>query len=366
MAVVRHLGVIGAGLAGLATALAAAQAGVRVQLFEAQPEPLLPAAHIEVVPNLLRDLAGLGVAEACVRSGFPYQGLAVLDSECRHHFELGTPHLAGARWPAALGMGYGQLLAVLREAVLAQGVSLHRGQPVLDACEGGAILTQDGQRHPVDLAVVASGEQLPRVAGAVLAPVPVMDWPQRWCHVALRRPLALERATWIVGQGALRALLVPMDTRQAGLAVLQPAGAALDAAGLRQALAGQGAWLRALAALWSDEAPVLSRPVSSGLLDGPWHAQGVLRVGRSAHRWTPFFGQAAAQSVEDAVVLGDLLRQGLDRVALLDAFTARRGERARQVHAVTTQATRWQLQPEAGTDLRALARQLAPLVASPP
>jgi 2-polyprenyl-6-methoxyphenol hydroxylase-like FAD-dependent oxidoreductase len=79
----------------------------------------------------------------------------------------------------------------------------------------------------------------------------------------------------------------------------------------------------------------------------------------------PHFGQAAAQCIEDAVVLGALLRERLDRDALLERFMSRRGERARQVHALVTQAARWDLQPEASTDLPALAERLAPLIARP-
>ena len=365
MAAIRRVGVVGAGLAGLSAALAAARAGVQVDLFEARPEPASPAAHVDVVPNLLRDLAALGLAEACVRRGFPYRGFAALDGDGRTLFEVPTPHLAGPQWPAALGMVYGDLLGLLRDAARAHGVLLHLGAAVRDASDHGAIVTERGDRHVVDLAVIASGDRLPALAGALPRPVPEVALPQQWCHALLPRPRSIERATWVIGSPSLRALVVPVDSHRVGVAVLQPAGAAPSAATLRATLAGQGRWLRTLAEHWSDDTQVLLRPVSSGVLAGPWHEQGVLRIGRSAHRLTPYFGQAAAQAVEDAVVLGALLREGRERAALLAAFTARRSERARRVNAVTTQAAQWQWQPEAATDLRGLAEQLAPLVAEP-
>jgi 2-polyprenyl-6-methoxyphenol hydroxylase-like FAD-dependent oxidoreductase len=365
VAAIRRVGVVGAGLAGLAAALAAARAGAQVDLFEAQPEPASPAAHIDVVPNLLRDLATLDLAEGCVRRGFPYSGFAVIDGDGRALFDVPTPHLAGPQWPAALGMVYGDLLGLVREAALASGVRLHLGAAVRDANDCGAIVIEGGDRHAVDLAVIAAGDRLPALAGAAPRPVPDVALPQQWCHALLPRPRTLERATWVIGSPSLRAMVVPVDARRAGVAVLQPAAALPSAATLRTALQGQGHWLRALAEHWPDDAPVLLRPVSSGVLAGAWHEQGVLRIGRSAHRLTPYFGQAAAQAVEDAVVLGALLGEGHDRAALLETFMARRGERARRVHAVTTQAAQWQLQPEAATDLRGLAEQLAPLVAEP-
>lgn len=363
MASIRHVGVVGAGLAGLAAGLAAAASGVRVDVFEADIEPAAPAAHIDVVPNLLRDLVALGVGAGCVRHGFPYHGVAVIDGDGRPLFELPTPKLAGPGFPPSLGMVYGDLLALLREAALARGVRLHPGLAVREV-RSGALFTQDGTRHDVDLAVVASGEHLPLLAGGAVA-LDCVALPQQWCHALLPRPVGLERATWVFGAGATKAMVVPVNLRQAGLALLLPAGADTTPAALRGVLAGQGRWLQALGALWHDGTSTLVRHVRSGVLEGPWHAGGVLRIGHSAHVLPPHFGQAAAQAVEDAVVLGALLCDGAVRSDLLEAFTARRGERARAVHALATQAARWDLQPEAATDLPAIADRLAPLVARP-
>jgi 2-polyprenyl-6-methoxyphenol hydroxylase-like FAD-dependent oxidoreductase len=366
MARLRHILVIGAGLAGLAAAVAASAAGLRVDVYETLPAPAhaaaAPRAHVDLVPNLLRDLVALGLGPACVQHGFPYQGMAMVDGQGRTLFELATPRLAGPAWPCALGMVYGDLLSVLRQAAQAQGVHLHWGQPVasIDA------LGQAAAAHaaPERLTLLASGPTPPPQATPDLPPLPLRGLPQQWCHALLPRPAMLERSTWIAGSAGLKALLVPVSLRQAGIAVMQPAQAPGTPAALRTALSGQGPLLQALAAQWHDDTPTLVRPVRTGLLPGDWHAGGVLRIGHSAHVLPPHFGQAAAQVVEDAVVLGDLLRQGLDREALLQAFTQRRGPRARAVHALTVQAARWDLQPRADTDLPALAAQLAPLVAT--
>jgi 2-polyprenyl-6-methoxyphenol hydroxylase-like FAD-dependent oxidoreductase len=363
MAAIGHVGVIGAGLAGLAAAVAAAAAGLRVDVFEAEPVPANPLVHIEVVPNLLRDLVALGAGEACVRRGFPYHGFAVLDGDGRAHLEIATPRLAGARFPPCLGMVYGELLGVLRDLAVTRGVQLRFGSAVRDASDAGAIVTTDGARHDVDLAVIASGDTLPSIASQPARLLPADTLPQQWCHALLPRPVSLERAAWVIGTGATKAMLVPVDAKRAGIAVLRPAGTSSTAAAMRTALAAQGSLLQSLGAQWKDGTPTVVHPVRSALLHGPWHAHGVLRIGHSAHVLPPHFGQSAAQAVEDAVVLGDLLRMQPSRDALLEDFMARRGERARQVHAIATQAARWDLRPEASTDLPALAEQLAPLVA---
>jgi 2-polyprenyl-6-methoxyphenol hydroxylase-like FAD-dependent oxidoreductase len=365
MVAIGHVGVIGAGLAGLAAAVAAAGAGMRVDVFEAQCKPSEPLAHIEIVPNLMRDLVTLGVGEACVRRGFPYHGLAVLDGDGRALFEIATPRLAGPQFPPCLGMVYGELLGLLRDVAVARGVRLHFGSAVRDASEAGAIVTADGRRHGVDLAVIASGDTLPSIAAHPAHRLAADTLPQQWCHALLPRPVSLAQAAWVIGTGSTKAMLVPVDTKRAGMAVLRPAGAASTADAMRAALAAEGAFLQALGARWKDGTPTLVRPVRSALLHGPWHTQGVLRIGHSAHILPPHFGQSAAQAIEDAVVLGDLLRAGPSRDTLLAGFMSRRGDRARQVHAIATQAARWDLRPEASTDLPGLAAQLAPLVAQP-
>ena len=365
MAAVKHVGVIGAGLAGLAAALAAVQAGMRVDLFEARSAPSAVLAHIDVVPNLLRDLVALGIGDACVRCGFQYRGLEVVDAEARTRFEIPTPRLAGVRYPPSLGMVYGDLLQLLRDAGLAHGARLHLGTPVLDAWDKGAIVTADGERHRVDLSLIATGPTLPAVAATAPRATALASLPQQWCYALLPRPVALERTTWVIGHGTTKALVVPVDMRRAGIAVLQPEGASQAPAALRQTLAAQGPLLRSLGALCGDDMPTQLRAVHSGVLDGEWHAHGALRIGHSAHVLPPHFGQAAAQTLEDAVVLGDLLRARPQRNALLQAFMARRGKRARRVHALVAQAARWDVQPDATTDLRALAGELARIVAEP-
>ena len=365
MTAIRRVGVVGAGLAGRAAAVAATRAGLQVQVFEAAAALPQPQAHLDVVPNLLRDLATLGVADACLRQGFPYHTMVAVDTGGRTLFEVPTPALAGPQLPPALGMVYGDLLDLLRRAAEAGGARIQAGCAVLDSDADGRITTADGRRHVVDLVVLACGSQVPAQRGQPAAALPLQTLDQRWCHALLPRPPALERATWVMGSGHCKALAVPVDLRRAGLAVMLPAGMDAMPAALRSHLAGQGTLLQALAAQWHDDTPVLLRTVRSGLLAGPWHDGALLRIGQSAHVLPPQFGQAAAQAVEDAVVLGDLLRQDLPRADLLQAFMARRGPRAGAVQALVTQAALWDLQPESRTDLPALAARLAPLLAQP-
>jgi 2-polyprenyl-6-methoxyphenol hydroxylase-like FAD-dependent oxidoreductase len=361
----RSIAIVGAGLAGLAAAVAASTAGAGVDVFEAEARLAAPPAHLDVVPALLRDLVALGVGDACVRRGFAYRDVAVVDPQGRALFDIATPPLAGERWPSALGMTYGALLQVLHDAAVARGARIHWHAAVhgVTTDDGHCRLhTASGDSWKGDLALVAGARGLTGLARTAVPQETVL--PQRWDHVLLPRPRRLDRTTWVLGPGRHKTLLVPTGVAQAGVAVLREPPCDASAAALRTHLAAQGPLLAAVAAHMADDTPVVSRPVRSALMGGAWHEGAVLRIGSSAHLLPPHFGQAAAQAVEDATVLQDLLRQGLAREPLLAQFMQRRGARAERVHAVATQAARWDLHPEPSTDLPALARRLAPIVES--
>lgn len=364
--------VVGAGIAGLACALAGARQGAAVQVVdEAGTARRLPAS-IDVVPGMLRDLAALGVADDCVRAGFAYHGIDVLDRQGRRLLELPTERLAGRRWPAALGIAHGELHGLLARAAQQAGAELLRGRRVesIDAdANGRARIALAGERGlEADLVLLATGARSPLRAAVFPAARPVESLGQVWHYALVQRPPRLDRPLIAMGGPGHRAMLLPVEHGVAGVAVTEPAAAAGDeplAAQLRRGLRAFAPVVSALAAHIGDDTPVASRPVLSGVLDGPWHRGPVLAVGDGAHALPPHFGQAAAQSVEDARVLGDLLPAAADRDALFRAFEQRRRERARQVHEITSTAARWDLRPDGAADLDELMQRLMRTVAPP-
>jgi 2-polyprenyl-6-methoxyphenol hydroxylase-like FAD-dependent oxidoreductase len=369
MATVRRIAVVGAGLAGLACALAAAMAGAAVEVFEAAAAPADPPAHVDLVPNLWRDLVALGVGHECLRDGFAYHGTALADGAGTPTIVWATPALAGPRWPAAVGMRCGHLLRVLADAARSHGVQLHWGRGVVSIDEACAALRLDGgDEHRADLVLLASGRHdLLHRHGPARSPAAAAT--HHWWTTLLPRPQGLERPTWIVSAGGGKLQLVPVASDTAGLALAQPSPLPSrpeersDA--LRRALAAQGPAARTLADRLSADIPTAQRAVQPQLLAGAWYRGALLCVGECAHALAPHFGQSAAQALEDATVIGALLRDGLAREALLERFMARRSGRAQQVFAITRQAARWDLHPVADTDLDALLSDLGRIVATP-
>ena len=363
--------VVGAGLAGLACALAAASRGLQVQLFDEAGQPRRASAHIEVVPNMLRDLVALGVGDECVRAGFAFHGIDVIDRQGRPLHALATERLAGTRFPAALGIRHADLHEVLERAALARGVVVRRGACVQSVHERGGVpaveLAGGGSAH-ADLVLLAAGAGSTLRAALFPEAPPAAVLPQAWWYTLLPRPVDLDRPLLAFGNAGQRAMLVPVRHDLAGMALTGPIspGQGLSPADhLREALASFAPRLRKLSAHLGEDTPVVLRSVRSGLLEAPWHRGGVLAVGDCAHAFPPHFGQAAAQAIEDAQVLADLLAGAPDRRSLVEAFEQRRVERVREVHEITTTAAHWDLKPQGDADLSLLMDRLMRTVAQP-
>lgn len=374
---VRRACVVGGGLAGLACSLAAAMRGLRVDLFDQAPALPSAPAFVEIVPNMLRDLVSLGIADDCVRAGFAFNGLDVIDRQGRLRLEIATPRLAGLRYPAALGIEHDELLRILERGALARGVRLHRGCEVAGFERRGELAVLrlgSGEEVSTELVILAAGAGSPLRtalfphAGGTHDPD---DISQVWWYTLAPRPLALQRATVFVGGAGRKVVMVPVRGDLAGLALMQPiqeanaAASASPAAHLRKCLLQFPPQVKAVAHQLRDDTPVARRPVVSALLPEPWHHEQVIAVGNAAHAMPPHFGQAAAQALEDACVLSELLASQRSGTELAQCFTARRYPRARQVHAIVSTAARWDLEPESTTDLRELSERLLRLVAEP-
>jgi 2-polyprenyl-6-methoxyphenol hydroxylase-like FAD-dependent oxidoreductase len=323
-------------------------------------------AHIDVVPNLLRDLARLGVAEACVRRGFAYSELALVDEFGGDGLCLPTQRLAGPGLPPAAGIALGDLLDILADAAVSAGAVLRRGCAVQTVEPDSGRVLADGCAFEADLIVLATGADSPLV-DALFGPATPGAIRHAWWHALLPRPAWLDRATWMAGSVGRRLLLVPVGMSRAGVAVVgtPPLQQPADGAALVRLLASWGPLPRRIAELVEPSAPTVPRVVATALREGPWHRGAVLCVGAAAHSIAPPFGQSAAQAVEDAIVLGELLAERSAPALLLQRFVARRTDRVRHVHRLTERAALWMLHPEPATDLTQLADEINALVAQP-
>lgn len=366
MAAPLRVAVIGAGLAGLACALAAARAGASVDVYEAAAQLPAVAAHVDVVPNMVRELAHWGLVDDCVRLGFPYRRKLVLGQDGRQVLAIDSPRLAGERQPAALGITQRALYGVLHKAAVAAGVRFHWGSAVrlVEEEDGLAVLhLDDAASQRAQLLLLACGARS-ALRQAVYGPAQLEQVGAPWRYMLAARPARLDEALLATGRRGRKAHVVPVSATQAGVQVCEP-GQPSPAAGLAAALNDFGDPVGSLVALPANDAGGAMRPVQVGMLPAAWNRGPVLAVGDCAHALAPHFGQSAAMAAEDARVLGELLEAGVAPAALVDAFVARRAPRAAEVMRLTLQAARWDVAPQPDMDLLALSRQLTQIVAQP-
>ena len=362
---VRSIVIVGAGMAGLACALACATAGARVVVFDSRPAARSCAAHVDVRPNLLRDLSRLGVAQECVRRGFVYSGISLVDEEGVEALRVPTPRLAGDQLPPALGVSHDDFLDVLEAAAKSAGVEIRHNTCVQKIePQTGNVLTDRGGWVQGDLVVLAAGAGSPLVTSVFGAQV-IGSPRQAWWHTSIARQEGLDRPVWMAGRSGRHMLVVPISMSRAGLAVRAEATSKGGSVELAATLYEWGGFARRVASAIDPAMPLSLRDVTGALLDAPWYRNALLCAGASAHAISPPLGQSTAQAVEDGVVLGELVQAGLDRSALLQRFMERRGERVAQVHALTSRAARWMSRPDPSADLMGLSEQLHSLVAEP-
>jgi len=78
------------------------------------------------------------------------------------------------------------------------------------------------------------------------------------------------------------------------------------------------------------------------LVAPPWHRGRVVLIGDAVHTTTPHMAFGAGIAIEDAVVLGELVREGVPPTELGQRLVERRFERCRLVVEGSLQLSRWE------------------------
>jgi len=367
--------VVGGGAAGAAVASLLAEAGVQVDLVEVKPEPTAIGSGITLQGNSLRVLRRLGVWADVQRNGYAFDtlGLRAPDPAGTLIVEMPDVKTGGPDLPATVGMPRPVLARILIDRALAVGVKIRFGttftQLAPDAT-GVDVTFSDGSGGRYDVVIGADG---------------IRSWT--------RRSLGIHLETKAVGMGIWRAFgprpasVTRTDLYYGGpsyIAGYCPTGEdsvyayIVEDAQDRSTLtpAEQLAVMRELSQAyhgpWDEIREHLTDPsrvnytwFETHLLDAPWNRGRVVLIGDAAHTCPPTLAQGAAQALEDALVLGELLveRAALDE-ALWDAFHARRTKRAKAVVDASNQLAQWQLEHVQG-DVPGLIHATAAMLSNP-
>jgi 2-polyprenyl-6-methoxyphenol hydroxylase-like FAD-dependent oxidoreductase len=367
--------VVGGGTAGAASAILLAEAGVTVELVEAAREVSGRGSGITLLGNALRVLRRLGVWEDVRAAGYAFDAIAVRapDRQGTLLAEAADSRTGGPDLPAALGMARPMLAHILLERAAAVGTKIRLGVACVGVAQDGEgvnVSFSDGSSARYDLVVAADGirSTLRGALGIELQtrPTGVAAW-----RASLRRPAGITRSEAVFGGPAYIAGYCPTGEHTLYCFLLddvrddRPLTPQERLAAMRRLVeAYHGPWDE-LRELLTDPSTVNYTSVETHLLAPPWHRGRVVFIGDAVHACPPTLAQGAAQALEDAAVLAELLlaRDVLDE-QLWSAFTDRRYERARAIVRASVQMVQWMLKGEQG-DVPGLMDRIRALVCLP-
>ncbi len=346
MSAERTLLVAGAGIAGLAAALAAARAGLSVDLFERSAVLSEVGAGLQITPNVSRILSDWGLAPAIEAQAVHPNNVIVRDyGSARTLATLPVGRMSREEWGAPWWVLHrADLHTALLNAVKAHpAIRLHLDTTIgsVHVNARGTELLANGLLYTASGLVSADGVRS-QVRGLIGDDAP----PSRHTRIALRAtvPLSTVPAPFATNDVGLwlgpDAHLVHYPLRCSTLfnmvLILGGDQAMTDFdnhADRAQALDALARWSPAVRQLVETAEQWRAWPL---LPRKPWlgpSGQAALLIGDASHAMYPFLAQGAAMGIEDAAVMGQELARSPDNVtAAMDRTRQRRTARVQRVH----------------------------------
>jgi 2-polyprenyl-6-methoxyphenol hydroxylase-like FAD-dependent oxidoreductase len=341
--------IIGGGIAGVATGLAARRAGWEVQVFDRAPSLDGPGAGLMMWANGLMalDHLGLGDLSSAVQPLSPSAALRNRDGEAFMPLASGpTPE----GYPLVGGLSRNQLHGRLLTALGGEHVHLGRLLSGLRQDSHGVIATFDDETTARgDILVGADG-----LHSAVRAYLYDDGLPEYAGYTAWRALIPYKHADLTEGESwdadaVFGQVALPHDHAYWYAAVPADADAPVGADERPTLLAHFGDWHRPIRDLIERTPP--GAILRNDLCDRPtlsrWTDRRLTLVGDAAHPMIPSLGQGANQALEDAVVLGRELHNCVSPTAALANYEARRFRRA--CSFVERSRLAWKLARQHGT-----------------
>jgi len=340
--------VLGAGLAGLSSALMLAKGGVDVTVIESHTDWDVVGAGLTISGPSFRAIEALGILKDVSEQGHTHPGIKVHDHEGRYLKTLTSPGIQSQSGDALPGAG-GILRSTLHQILLTHlnglGVQVQMGlscQSLVQVASNkdrsvcAEVKLNDGRELEFDAVVVAEGLfSSSRQALFPASSAPTFTGQACW-RMVLPRPRQVDHRFFYLG-GSVKVGLTPVSDQQMYLFLLETLAQKpkRDASELhfilKNLLAEFNGELRDIAEALYPESNIVYRPLEAHLLKEPWHKGAVVLVGDAAHATTPQLASGAAMAMEDGIVLAQEFVGATHVGQAFERYFARRFERCKMV-----------------------------------
>lgn len=319
------IGIIGAGISGLALGAALHRSGMDVQIYEEHAQIRGGGAGITLAPNGLAALDAIGI-------GADFRALQQsLNGGIRSPRGDWLTRITPEITRASLALDRATLHALLLDAIPLPQIHTSAKAVGVDK-QSGTVTFADGTEARFDVVVGADGIRSAVRASCFDDPGIAYAGYTAWRAITKGVPLDAGFETW--GTRARFGAVPLHDGHTYWFAVTSGPEAQPGTQALHQ--------LHATFEQWHDPIPALLRATPEGSIQylpihelakplPNYHDTKVVLIGDAAHAMTPNLGQGACQGLEDAAVLARLLRAGRTDFSSYDAHRRRRSQQiARQ------------------------------------
>lgn len=325
-----RIGVIGCGIAGMASAMYLARDGHAVTLFDRFAEPRPLGAGLLLQPTGQTVLRDLGLLEAVVSGAARIDHLDSRNRQGRRVLDL--PYSLAAHGHG-IGTHRSRLFAAMWTGLHTRPVETCFGSAVTALEDGGRrILLEDGRGFGFDLVIVAAGVHTPLRRYFDIVRDAVYPWGCLWTTVRLPDGHPGNVLQQRVDGARIMIGLLPVGHGEAALfwslrndRVEQWRGRPL------------AEWKAQLTTVWPEAGPALDAVTDHDQLTHAMYRDVALRdpvhgaaiaIGDVAHATSPQLGQGANLALLDAAVLASCLRENTVEVALARYAALRRAQHA--------------------------------------
>ena len=317
----QKIGIIGNGIAGLASAIAAARAGYEVTVFGPETQPLQGA--VQLAPNGFAALERLGALEAVrphltmldaieIRNSRSHSTLAIIDHQKPH------PRDYASIGRHALTTALGQITHNLPSITMRSDAVLQIGDEA-----GLPLVVTEDERHVFDAVIGADG-----ASGLTRAYV-AQDISQKADRCALRAVapaqqlpahFSARRTQLWLGHG-FHLVSYPFDEGRSINLVLCCEASTKDSQMIATQTLSQN---RVLAPLLEADIHWQKTPLPTATQLANWRRGHVIVIGDAAHFMPPHLAQGAGQTLEDAACLYEALQDNQTLTHTLQSFALMR------------------------------------------